>query len=53
MNLKPFNGTTFKIDQKNNLYFLNNISNSKTRSNTLFEWHKILGHCNIKNIINL
>ena len=51
--LETFNGTTFNINQKNNLYFLNNISNSKINSNTLFEWHRILGHCNTKDVIKL
>ena len=51
--LKTYNGTALNINQKNNLYLLNNISNSKINYNTLFEWHILLGHCNNKDIIKL
>ena len=45
--------TIFSINRRDNLYFLNNINNSTTKYNTSFEWQIILGHFNIKDVINL
>ena len=39
-------GTTFRIEQKGRLYYLNSISSSKNSACSLNEWHKIMGHCN-------
>ena len=38
--------TTFGIEQKGRLYYLNSISSSKNSACSLNEWHKIMGHCN-------
>ena len=50
-------GTKFNITQKGNLYFLptnphNNINNAYV-TRTLREWHKILGHMNYDDIVQL
>ena len=39
-------GTTFGIEQKGRLHYLNSISSSKNSACSLNEWHKIMGHCN-------
>ena len=39
-------GTTFGIEQKGRLYYLNSICSSKNSACSLNEWHKIMGHCN-------
>ena len=39
-------GTTFKIEQKSGLYYLNSISSSKNTACSPNELHKIMGHCN-------
>ncbi|XP_064100742.1 uncharacterized protein LOC135211359 [Macrobrachium nipponense] len=45
------NGVSFEINKKGKLYYLNNVSSCKSRS--LEEWHKVLGHCNVKDILKL
>ena len=50
MNLKPFNGTTFKIDQKNNLYFLNKISNSNINNKDVTNLQNKVSGMNITDI---
>ena len=49
------NGTTFELEDKEKLYFLNKVTtgNQKVNSHTLQEWHIILGHCNVKDILKL
>ena len=44
-------GETFKIRACNNLYYLNNVKNVQSLS--LKKWHKIMGHCNAKDLIKL
>jgi hypothetical protein len=44
--LKCPDGTTFGMEQKGRLYYLNSISSSKNSACSFHEWHKILGHCN-------
>lgn len=53
--LKAADGTVFGIKRKGRLYFLNNVnvSNSKSSVHTIEEWHKILGHCNVRDVIKL
>ena len=48
-------GTTFQFDEKEKLYFLNKVTtgNKKKNSHTLQEWHNILGHCNVKDVLKL
>ena len=52
------NSTEFKIEKSGNLYYLNKVvyssmakQNSKTKS--LRDWHMILGHCNLKDVLAL
>ena len=48
-------GTTFELEDREKLYFLNKVStgNKKINSLTLQEWHILLGHCNVKDILKL
>ncbi|XP_068228310.1 uncharacterized protein [Palaemon carinicauda] len=45
------NGVSFEINKKGKLYYLNNVNSCKSHS--LEEWHKVLGHCNVKDILKL
>ena len=47
------NGTVFEIKKHGHLYFLNSALSSKKASHSLTEWHKILGHCNVKDVLKL
>ena len=47
------NGTKFNIVKHGRLYFLNNTVSTNKASYTLKEWHEILGHCNVKDIVQL
>ena len=51
--LKCPDGTTFGMEQKGRLYYLNSISSSKNSACSLHEWHKILGHCNYGDVQKL
>ena len=51
--LKCPDGTTFEMEQKGRLYYLNSISSSKNNPCSLYEWHKILGHCNYGDVQKL
>ena len=52
-NLITNDGTEFEIDQKDELYFINKIVNDQGSIRTLQEWHNVLGHCNIDDILKL
>ena len=45
-------GTKFAIEKHGRLYFLNNTVAS-TGAHSAEEWHKILGHCNMKDVLKL
>jgi len=47
------NGTTFDIRKSGKLYYLNSVANRTGESHSLREWHMILGHCNVKDVIKL
>ena len=53
------NDCVFKFEKVNNLYFLNSINHCKKEIDSikacrsLEEWHKIMGHCNTKDILKL
>ena len=51
--LKAHNGTAFNIEKDGRLYFLNNTVPSNTSSRTVEEWHKVLGQCNVKDVLKL
>ena len=50
-------GTRFEIEKQDRLYFLNKTEsgtcNVKVRSHPVEEWHKILGHCNVRDVLKL
>ena len=46
-------GTTFEIHKKGKLYYLNNIFSKKKVMHSLEVWHKIMGHCNVDDILKL
>ena len=51
--LKCKDGTIFKTEKQGHLYFLNSAVSSKKASHSLREWHEILGHCNVKDVLKL
>ena len=52
-------GCVFKFEKVSNLYFFNSIDSCKKEIDSvkacrsLEEWHKVMGHCNNKDIIKL
>ena len=59
-------GTVFYMKKHGKLYYVKNIADKKEETqeenievktkmikHSLFEWHKILGHCNVQDIVNL
>ena len=50
---KAWDGTTFEIQQKGRLYYLNSISSSQNNAISLLDWHRILGHCNLEDLRRL
>ena len=50
--LKTMDGTTFPIEKKK-LYFINNAQPNREGRHSAEEWHKILGHCNMKDVMKL
>lgn len=53
--LRAPNGITFDVTKRGRLYYLNNVSSvsKKNCTRSLAEWHRILGHCNFKDVKNL
>ena len=51
--LVTYDGTKFPIYKENKLYFLYKTVVEKKRVETLQTWHKILGHCNVKDICKM
>ena len=49
---KAPNGTSFDIQQRGRLFYLNSVS-SKNYATTLMEWHRIMGHCNFNDLRKL
>ena len=47
------NGTIFDIKKNGKLYYLNNINTAKSTTRSLKEWHSVLGHCNVRDVLNL
>ena len=48
------NGSVFDICQVGKLYYLNNVRNYENVSKrTLQQWHQVMGHCNVKDILKL
>ena len=51
--LQASDGTSFPIEKEGKLYYLNNVNVNRNVSYSLSEWHKIMGHCNFKDLMNL
>ena len=51
--LKAADGTVFDIEKKGKLYYINNVNFPKSNSQTIQEWHRVLGHCNIRDLLKL
>ena len=51
--LKAPDGITFDIQKRGRLYFLNSTVTGKGSTHTLEGWHKILGHCNVRDVLDL
>ena len=51
--LKAKDGTIFDIEKKGKLYYINNVDAPKRNSQTVYEWHRILGHLNVKDLLKL
>ena len=47
-------GSVFSAERQGNLYFIENVGNTHVNSaSTAEEWHKTLGHCNIKDVMKV
>jgi len=51
--LKTPNGLVFDVKKEGRLYYLNKTVPGRDKVHTLEEWHRILGHCNTKDILQL
>ena len=51
--LKCKNGVVFEIKKRGQLYFLNSAVSGKSATHSLQEWHEILGHCNMNDVMKL
>ena len=50
--LKARDGTKFNINKSGKLYYLNSVTATQ-QSHSLQLWHQILGHCNVKDVLQL
>ena len=41
------------IQKQGKLYYLNSLKSENVSSKSLEEWHRVLGHCNVKDILSL
>ena len=49
-----FGDSSFHIKKTKNLYYINNVVKSCVeQTKTLQDWHNILGHCNVRDILKL
>ena len=49
-------GTEFNIRKQGKLYYLHNVSNVVSKrecTHTVEEWHRLLGHCNVRDVCKL
>ena len=46
-------GTTFDIQERGKLYYVNSVVNSRQNRRSLNDWHRVLGHCNTRDIAKL
>ena len=45
--------TTFDIQERGKLYYVNSVVNSRQSRRSLNDWHRVLGHCNTRDITKL
>ena len=46
-------GTTFDIQERGKLYYVNSVVNSRQNRRSLNDWHRVLGHYNMRDIAKL
>ena len=46
-------GTTFDIQERGKLYYVNTVVNCRQSRRSLNDWHRVLGHCNTRDILKL
>ena len=46
-------GTTFDIQERGKLYYVNSVVNSRQSRRSLNDWHRVLEHCNTRDITKL
>ena len=51
--LRAGNGTDFDLVKRGRLYYLYNAKSSNVVTKSLREWHAILGHCNVQDILKM
>ena len=44
-------GKKFEVVKKNRLYFLNSVTSKENVKRSQDEWHKVLGHCNMHDVL--
>ena len=47
------NSPSIDIHKERKLYFINSVQHSTKVSRTLKQWHEVLGHCNIQDLLKL
>ena len=47
------NSPSIDIHKEGKLYFINSVQHSTKVSRTLKQWHEVLGHCNIQDLLKL
>ena len=51
--LVTVDGTSFEFEKQGKLYYLNKLGSDKYSRRSLEEWHRVLGHCNMNDILLL
>ena len=51
--LQTHDGVTFEIEKQGRLYYLNNTVSSSVSTRTSEDWHRIFGHCNMRDMLKL
>jgi len=48
--LETADGTSFEFEKQGKLYYLNKLASDKCSRRSLAEWHRVMGHCNEKDV---
>lgn len=51
--LEAVDGTKFQFSKQGRLYYLNKSASGVRSSRTINEWHKVMGHCNVRDVLSL